>query len=49
MLFDIFKRFAAVIIRIRDPKTTALIFASGKYNSIKLFLLNRMGFDNKNL
>jgi transcription initiation factor TFIID TATA-box-binding protein len=24
------RRFAAVIIRIRDPKTTALIFASGK-------------------
>ncbi|GAQ79888.1 TATA-box binding protein 1/2 [Klebsormidium nitens] len=24
------KRFAAVIIRIREPKTTALIFASGK-------------------
>jgi transcription initiation factor TFIID TATA-box-binding protein len=24
------KRFAAVIIRIRDPKTTALIFNSGK-------------------
>ena len=24
------KRFAAVIIRIRDPKTTALIFASGR-------------------
>ena len=24
------KRFAAVIIRIRDPKTTALIFQSGK-------------------
>jgi len=24
------KRFAAVIIRIRDPKTTALIFGSGK-------------------
>lgn len=24
------KRFAAVIIRIRDPKTTALVFASGK-------------------
>jgi transcription initiation factor TFIID TATA-box-binding protein len=24
------KRFAAVIIRLRDPKTTALIFASGK-------------------
>ncbi|KAJ7632136.1 TBP-domain-containing protein [Roridomyces roridus] len=24
------KRFAAVIMRIRDPKTTALIFASGK-------------------
>ena len=24
------KRFAAVIMRIRDPRTTALIFASGK-------------------
>lgn len=24
------KRFAAVIIRIKDPKTTALVFASGK-------------------
>ncbi|KAJ3475629.1 hypothetical protein NLI96_g11711 [Meripilus lineatus] len=24
------KRFAAIIMRIRDPKTTALIFASGK-------------------
>ena len=24
------KRFAAVIMRIRDPKTTALIFTSGK-------------------
>ena len=24
------KRFAAVIMRIRDPKTTALIFQSGK-------------------
>lgn len=24
------KRFAAVILRIRDPKTTALVFASGK-------------------
>lgn len=24
------KRFAAVIIRIRDPKTTALVFSSGK-------------------
>lgn len=24
------QRFAAVIMRIRDPKTTALIFASGK-------------------
>ncbi|KAG5062264.1 hypothetical protein JHK85_003447 [Glycine max] len=24
------RRFAAVIMRIRDPKTTALIFASGK-------------------
>jgi transcription initiation factor TFIID TATA-box-binding protein len=24
------KRFAAVIMRIREPKTTSLIFASGK-------------------
>jgi len=24
------KRFAAVIMRLRDPKTTALIFSSGK-------------------
>lgn len=24
------RRFAAVIIRIRDPKTTALIFKSGR-------------------
>ena len=24
------KRFAAVIIRIREPKTTALVFSSGK-------------------
>jgi TATA-box binding protein (TBP) (component of TFIID and TFIIIB) len=24
------QRFAAVIMRIREPKTTALIFASGK-------------------
>jgi transcription initiation factor TFIID TATA-box-binding protein len=28
--FVIAQRFAAVIMRIRDPKTTALIFASGK-------------------
>src|ERR1700730_4617787 len=28
--FVIPQRFAAVIMRIRDPKTTALIFASGK-------------------
>jgi len=27
---DFVQRFAAVIMRIRDPKTTALIFASGK-------------------
>lgn len=26
----LFQRFAAVIMRIREPKTTALIFASGK-------------------
>lgn len=24
------KRFAAVIMRLRDPKTTALVFQSGK-------------------
>eukprot|EP00850_Spirogloea_muscicola_P015289 SM000116S24210 [mRNA] locus=s116:14803:15219:- [translate_table: standard] len=30
------KRFAAVIIRIRDPKTTALIFASGKMVSMPI-------------
>jgi transcription initiation factor TFIID TATA-box-binding protein len=29
-MFVIAQRFAAVIMRIRDPKTTALIFASGK-------------------
>ena len=28
--FPLSQRFAAVIMRIRDPKTTALIFASGK-------------------
>ena len=28
------KRFAAVIMRIRQPKTTALIFASGNYKLI---------------
>lgn len=28
------QRFAAVIIRIREPKTTALVFASGKMVSI---------------
>lgn len=25
------KRFAAVIMRIREPKTTALVFASGSW------------------
>jgi hypothetical protein len=29
-LCDVTQRFAAVIMRIREPKTTALIFASGK-------------------
>jgi hypothetical protein len=35
------KRFAAVIMRIREPKTTALIFASGKMVCfpLSLFLL----------
>ena len=28
------QRFAAVIIRIREPKTTALVFASGKMVSL---------------
>jgi transcription initiation factor TFIID TATA-box-binding protein len=28
--YSIGKRFAAVIMRIRDPKTTALVFAPGK-------------------
>jgi TATA-box binding protein (TBP) (component of TFIID and TFIIIB) len=28
------QRFAAVIMRIREPKTTALIFASGKMVSL---------------
>lgn len=32
------KRFAAVIMRIREPKTTALIFASGKMYIAKLLL-----------
>jgi len=27
---QLLQRFAAVIMRIREPKTTALIFASGK-------------------
>lgn len=31
------KRFAAVIMRIREPKTTALIFASGKMVSRPLY------------
>ena len=30
MLCETVQRFAAVIIRIREPKTTALVFASGK-------------------
>lgn len=30
------QRFAAVIMRIREPKTTALIFASGKMVSSTL-------------
>ncbi|CAI8501781.1 unnamed protein product [Hanseniaspora opuntiae] len=33
------KRFAAVIMRIREPKTTALIFASG--------IIQKIGFDSK--
>jgi transcription initiation factor TFIID TATA-box-binding protein len=30
LLLILFQRFAAVIMRIREPKTTALISASGK-------------------
>ena len=30
------QRFAAVIMRIREPKTTALIFASGKMVSSEI-------------
>lgn len=30
LIFVMLQRFAAVIMRIREPKTTALIFASGK-------------------
>ena len=30
------KRFAAVIMRIREPKSTALIFASGKMVSLEV-------------
>jgi transcription initiation factor TFIID TATA-box-binding protein len=37
------KRFAAVIMRIRDPKTTALIFASRKYARI----VQKLGFEAK--
>lgn len=33
-LLNILQRFAAVIMRIREPKTTALIFASGKMVSL---------------
>ena len=32
--FFVKQRFAAVIMRIREPKTTALIFASGKMVSL---------------
>nr|GEV43424.1 TATA-box-binding protein [Tanacetum cinerariifolium] len=49
------KRFAAVIMRIRDPKTTALIFASGKMvctgakseQSSKLAARKKLGFPAK--
>lgn len=34
-----FQRFAAVIMRIREPKTTALIFASGKMVRANYFLV----------
>ena len=42
-----FQRFAAVIMRIRDPKTTALIFASGKMvvTGAKSRLAISMGFE----
>lgn len=37
------QRFAAVIMRIREPKTTALIFASGKMVSYDLSNFNDKG------
>nr|CAB3466574.1 unnamed protein product [Digitaria exilis] len=38
------KRFAAVIMRIREPKTTALIFASGKMYAR---IIQKLGFPAK--
>lgn len=38
------KRFAAVIMRIREPKTTALIFASGKMVRTTLTLQSQATF-----
>ena len=37
------KRFAAVIMRIREPKSTALIFASGKMVRWKLYDCTQLG------
>ena len=45
--FCVLQRFAAVIMRIRDPKTTALIFASGKM--VRLSVFNAILFKNCHL
>jgi transcription initiation factor TFIID TATA-box-binding protein len=36
------RRFAAVIIRLREPKTTALVFASGKHSMVSLIWSGKM-------
>lgn len=43
-LLIIVQRFAAVIMRIREPKTTALIFASGKMVILFLFQMSIFTF-----
>lgn len=40
-----FQRFAAVIMRIREPKTTALIFASGKMVCSTALIFDGFGFN----
>ena len=47
LFFFTLQRFAAVIMRIRDPKTTALIFASGKM--VNVCILEECGCQNANI